>query len=582
MTQGAAGARGEPGEAGLEGPAGSTGKRGPTGLQGLPGLSIAGPPGETGLTGPTGPEGKRGPTGLQGLPGISGPQGIQGEIGPTGATGEDGEIGPTGPQGATGPTGATGATGEAGESSCSQPNYAYIGNRSGNSISVIDPISHMVTATIPLGREFVGMAADSTLRKLYVQGTDGSLTVVDGDANAVAGFGSWRESSAASFAQKRTPAVNPSNHLVYVPVDGVVRVLNGYDNSSVTHISVGGDPSVAAVMPNTNLVYIANHTNTIPVINSNTNTIYTEIKLSGPAARDNAPVVDLQCDVCCNLIYALRGDGSITVINGVCNQPENTFLPEGGATAMAVDSFLGLLYVIDSGGRAVEVFNACKPVGALPISVNRSTRLSALAVNNTTHLVYVADGGNNTAFVADGGSRSLVATVPVGGNPFAAAVLCCEADCPPGSGDCGCCGESTPGPGVFAAEGTVQPLDGSACIAFPNILLDEGGVALLCDPAHAEIQKPGLYALTVRIPVHSAGGDFDLRYALCVNDAAVFEDRLACLNGCGPSYQTGFGHFYVRLAACGCVSLPVLSFTSENPAAQQLMRAYLAIARLGN
>ena len=429
------------------------------------------------------------------------------------------------------------------------------------------------------------MAADPALRKLYVLGANGSLTVVNGDTNEVAaiemqwlGFGGGRCGGCLS-GQGHTPAVNPNNHMVYLPAGGgMVRVVNGYDNSGVGSVAVGGEPLAAAVMPTSNLVYIANNTSTIPVINSNTNTVFAEISLAGSNAGGNAPVIDVQCDTCGNLVYALRGDGCVSIIDGATHRLKKTFRPEGGAAAIAVDSFLGLLYVIDSAGCAVNVYNTCKRVGVLPVPVHMNMRLSALAVNSVTHLVYIADSGCGVAYIADGGMGNLVATVPVGGDPFAAAVLCCDQECPPGSG-CNCGESSAAAMGILTVGGNAQPLVCAVCVAFPNILLEEGGAAFLGDDTHVEIRTPGLYSLTVRVPLRSVeNGAFELRYALCVNNAAVFEDRLM---GAGPAFQTGFGQFYVRLAPGDVISVPVASYEADCPEGQQIVNAYLAVLRLG-
>jgi hypothetical protein len=392
--------------------------------------------------------------------------------------------------------------------------------------------------------------------------------------------------------QERSPAVNPNNHLVYVPGSGgMVHVFSGYDNSSVGTVYVDGNPTAAAVNPNTNLVYIANNTGTIPVVNSNTNTVVSEVR--PPSC---VPVVDIQVNPCTNQIYALRRDGSILIINGTCNCVENTFRPDCGASAIALDPSLGLLYAINSSHRAVSVFNACDFIGTLPLPVNGKTHLSSLAVNSATHLVYVTDSGNNVTFVADGGMRTLVETAPVGSAPHGAAVLACDGECPTGGGCCGNCGgsgcsgscsnaapivQAAPAPfGIFTAGNAEQPLytggDAGGFVEFSNVLLDEGDIALQRDAAHIEVQQPGLYELTARVPLHSAAGAFRFRCALQINGAAVFEETLL-----GGGAQTGHGQFYARLAKGDSLSVPILEYSTQTPQGERIVNPYLALRLIG-
>jgi len=432
------------GPQGPVGPAGMPGRPGATGPQGEPGTASA-----TGATGPTGSTGPQGPQGVPGPAGPTGSTGPQGVPGNTGATGPSGPTGSTGPQGIQGPTGATGG----GEAPCSQPAYAYVGNRGDGTLSVVDPVTHEAAGTIPVGTSPYGLAADPGLRKVYVTDAGGSsLWVVDADSGEVSA--SVPVGAGAGF-----PAVNANNRLVYVPLaGGMVAVVNGFNDQLLSYAPVGGTPVAAAVNQRTNLVYIANGTNTVPVINSNTNAIFAEVALpAGMTSRDVA------ADPCRNKILVLGGDGSVAVADGSTNAVEEVFRPAQGASAMALDPGLGLLYLVS--GDQVLVYSLCtyQEVGALDLGLPGGAQPQRVAVNGATHLVYVTDTAG-TVHVADGGANAQVSAFAGGAQPYDVAALNCEPPCPSCGGPCRCATGST---GTADFAGAVAP--GSLCLT-PRML----------------------------------------------------------------------------------------------------------------
>ena len=328
------------------------------------------------------------------------------------------------------PCAVTGSTGPAGsvESPCSQPAYACAVNQEDGTLCVIDPVTHKITGRIAVGGAPRGLAADPGLRRLYVTDTDsGTLRIIDantGEVTAPVPVG-----AGAGF-----PAVNTNNRLIYVPVadGGSVAAVNGFNGRVICHVSVGGAPVSAAVNPRTNLVYIANGTDSVPVVNSNTNTVFARIRLpDGLKARDAA------CDPCGNNVYILCGDGSVVLVCGTGGTAERVIRPAQGASALALDQGLGLLYL--ASGSRVLVYDMCKfrQVGALPLGNPPAAQPRRIAVNSVTHLVYVTDA-NGFIYIADGGTNTQVAALPGGAQPYDIAVLNCEAPCPPcGNNRCG-------------------------------------------------------------------------------------------------------------------------------------------------
>ncbi|MDR2753434.1 MAG: YncE family protein [Oscillospiraceae bacterium] len=444
-----------------------------------------------------------------------------------------------------------------GKGGCTEPAFAYAANQYDNSVSVIDPLTHQAVGQIPVDSPY-GIAVDPTMRTVYVtdNGTH-TFTVIDGNTNTVV----TQLPLESACGTDSAPAVNTNNHLVYVPMgDGMVAVVNGRDNSLMTTVEVGGRPTAAAVSTRTNLVYIANDTNEIPVINSNTNTLYAKIPLKG-----ESPATDVQADLCSNKIYVQRLNSSISVLGGNCNEEDDCFAPEGGVFSFSLDPSLGLLYVVDAARRVTAVYDACtlQKLGALPLPVTPCTQLSRVAVNSTTHLVYVTDSGAGAVYVVDGGANRVIGTVEDAKSPFGTAVLGCPADCP-GGAECGCRNGGRAGRrvGSTAPTGAPQPLGSPALRVYGGkyyydrtvaeeditgtrdwfvLPLDLAMPAKNVDMAVSDsltIQKPGVYLV-----------NFFFNYDLTNSDDAVWPS---------PKDRVGFAVF------CNDAPLPGPFFGADN------------------
>jgi len=198
--------------------------------------------------------------------------------------------------------------------------------------------------------------------------------------------------------------------------------VNGFNDQLLSFVPVGGAPAAVTVNPRTNLVYVANGTNTIPVINSNTNAIFAQVSLpDGLTARGSV------AEPCGNNIFVLCNDGSVALLNGTSNTVECVFRPGEGASAAAVDPGLGLLYL--ASGNEVLVYGLCtlNQVGVLSMSTPPPAQVMRMAVNGITHLVYITDA-YGTAYIVDGGANTQVNAVAGGARDVA--VLNCEAPCP--------------------------------------------------------------------------------------------------------------------------------------------------------
>jgi len=417
------GIQGLPGEEGPEGPTGPQGIQGPPGAEGP-----EGPTGPQGIQGPPGAEGPEGPTGLQGIQGPPGAEGPEGPTGPQGIQGPPGEEGPTGPQGATGP----------GASSCTEPPYAYVADQAEGLVQVLDPLTHDTAAVIDTPDYPHNLASDPALRKVYALSADGTLTIIDGSTNTMIDTfhlpGSYSDTS--SFA------VNPNNHLVYIPNQGgqSVVVVDGRTDTVLTEVFIDAVPHSITVDPSTNLVYVGTNDG-ISIINSNSNEVVFPTLLPGTDIRS------ILADMCtCRIVAADSQGGTLYTLDSRTGAVIDTV--QTYARGLALDASLGLLYAIDSPRHNVEVLDICtlQLAGFLPLSTDARSNLSDIAVDSRNHLVYVTDVGESQTYVVDGGMNQELAVVPSVGLASLSAVttLACPGACAKCCGGSG--GEGATGP----------------------------------------------------------------------------------------------------------------------------------------
>ena len=311
-----------------------------------------------------------------------------------------------------------------------------------------------VTATIPVGFGPSGVAVDPSTHHVYVaneqSGNQGS-TIQAGTVSVIDESGDARTGTVVANIPTRInpiePAVDPTSHNVYVtnesPDAGLVVIDESGDartGTVVAHFPVGLDPGGVAVDPTSHNVYVANADDnlshgTLSVIHepggANTGTVVANI----PVGEEP---VGVAVDPTTHKVYVTNAQsGSVSVIDESGDATSGTVVatipvPDRPG-AVAVDPTThkvyvasaaiafgadGTLSVIDESGDATSgTVVATIPVGVLP---------AAVAVDPTTHDVYVTNAENDSVSVidepGDAGNGTVVATIPVGGWPDGVAV----------------------------------------------------------------------------------------------------------------------------------------------------------------
>ncbi|HWR73335.1 MAG TPA: YncE family protein, partial [Nitrospirota bacterium] len=290
----------------------------------------------------------------------------------------------------------------------------YVTNSGANTVSVINPATGTVTATIPVGTNPYGIAINSVTSKAYVANFGSSdVSVIDIPTNSVA-------TVALTLATPYGVAVNPSNNRIYITDQwnspGDVYYINGADNTTGTLLGIMPTYSHGiAVNPNTNIAYIADWGEVLK-LDTTTNL---PVGLSFAIAGSNESAFGVAIDPSMNITIVTDTGGDLNFIDPA--DAVTTVTAAGiSLEGVALDASTHLAYIADSLADSVLVVDIASqniitaiPVGATPMGV---------ACYSSAKKLYVANSGDNTVSVIDTNSNTVVNTITVGTNPLGIAV----------------------------------------------------------------------------------------------------------------------------------------------------------------
>jgi len=290
--------------------------------------------------------------------------------------------------------------------------FAYVANFSSNTVSMIDILTSLPVATIPVGSGPWGVALSPDGKQLYVSNylassvsvidtatstaiatipvpsgpldlaftPDGTAVyVVNGDSNNVSVINTSSHTVAATVPVQSSPigvgmAVTSGGTFAYVTNSGSnsVSVISvGASPSVVQTINVGSKPRWAAVSPNNSMVYVENVTsNDVSVISVATNTVTATIPV-GSAPHGAAFSPDSSTAYVTNYL-----SNSVSVINTSSSSVISTIPGFSSPGEIAVTPDGSSAYVGTPGNNSVTVLNTANdtitttvPVGSSPIGV---------------------------------------------------------------------------------------------------------------------------------------------------------------------------------------------------------------------
>jgi len=221
-------------------------------------------------------------------------------------------------------------------------NKIYVANYYANNVTVIDGATNRTT-TVNTGTRPIAVAVNPVTNKIYVADNGSEdLTIIDGATNSTTkvGVGTFPRAVAVNQYSNKIYVVNYTSNNVSI-VDGATL--------SVTDVNVGSSPSALALNPMRDEIYVANTGDgTVTIINTSTLTPTTIAAGTSPEGIDVDPIT--------NKAYAssFLSDGAVTMIDG-SNDSTGSVLVGNYPTAVAVNSQLRQVYVVNSGGNSVSV-----------------------------------------------------------------------------------------------------------------------------------------------------------------------------------------------------------------------------------
>jgi len=238
-----------------------------------------------------------------------------------------------------------------------QTEKIYLTRVATNSVLVLDGVTLVGSATVPVGTGPSGLAVNTPTNKIYVANkTSNDISIIDGATNSV-----------------------------------------------VTVADPSANPSRVAINPVTNKVYVShNSSNTISVIDGATNAVSTAADPN--ATNPGLMVVNTTTD---KIYVANGGTNNLTVIDGATGSVAATIAVGASPVGVTVDEQTNFIYVANAGNSQtgdsgnVTVINGATNVAQTLTDPNAKNPV-AVAVNPTTNKIYVANSGSNNVTVIDG------------------------------------------------------------------------------------------------------------------------------------------------------------------------------------
>jgi YVTN family beta-propeller protein len=310
----------------------------------------------------------------------------------------------------------------------------YVTNEVSGDLSVIDPATNRVVATLALGKRPRGIRVAPDRTQLYIAlsgspisppGTDESkLPPPDRAADGIGVVDVKNLTLGTILRGPQDPeqtSVNRDGTRLYIANEdkATASVLEIASGKTIAEFEVGGEPEGVTTSPDGRFVYVTSEEhNQVSVIDTATNRVVKQFRV-GPRPRDSAFLPDSL------RAYVTSENGSsISVVDTKSHTVIGTIKLTGENVRPmgAIVSPDGhRLYVSTGrGGTVVSIDTQTnKPVG----SVDVGARPWGLALSPDGTRLYTANGPSNDVSVVDTGTLTVLAKVPVGQSPWGVVIV---------------------------------------------------------------------------------------------------------------------------------------------------------------
>ena len=311
--------------------------------------------------------------------------------------------------------------------------FAYITNAGADTVSVINTATNSLAATVRAGSHPVDAAVTPDGSSIYVTNAgSNSVSVISTATNTVVAtipvggdfpahigwtfFDHWLRSDPVHVA------ITPDGTRAFVTNAGSdnVSVINTTTHAVTAMVKVGRNPLDVAITPDSSKAYVTNaDSNSVSVINNGTNTVIATVIATVPVGSHPLNVAIAPKGAIAYITNA--GANSVTVINTATNAVVTTVGVGSHPVDAAVTPDGSSIYVTNAGSNSVSVIStatntvaATVAVGAIPVDVS---------ISPDGVYAYVTNAGSNSVSVIDTSTNAVSATVPVGALPVNAAIF---------------------------------------------------------------------------------------------------------------------------------------------------------------
>ena len=283
----------------------------------------------------------------------------------------------------------------------------YVTNLLANSVSVIDPATNTVVATVPVGNRPRQVAVTPNGAFAYVTNeSDSTVSVISAATNTVV-------ATVPVGAFPDAIAITPNGAFAYVGCSASVDVIATATDTVIATIPGVTFTGSIAITPNGASAYALS---TLPpqgdvtVIDTATNTVTTSVHVSnaarGLAITPNGSFVYVTDQSFFRVFVLSTTTNTVVGSVGLGGGEGIDFTPNGAFAYVAVPSGAA---VIDTATNTVVT---TVPAGSSPIGV---------AINPAGTFAYVTNSGSNDVSVINTSTNAVVATIPVGSRPLSVA-----------------------------------------------------------------------------------------------------------------------------------------------------------------
>jgi YVTN family beta-propeller protein len=311
----------------------------------------------------------------------------------------------------------------------------YITNERSGDLSIINPATQEVVATVPLGKRPRGIHASPDGKTIYVAlsgspiappGVDESkLPPPDKKADAIGVFDVRQNKLVRLIPAGSDPEefdLNKDGTLLYCSNEdvGLASIVEIATGNVVASIPVGPEPEGVTTSPDGKLVFVTSEQGgTVAVIDTEARKTIKTI----PVGNRPRHVVFFPDG---SKAYVTReNDGVISLIDVVRHQPVQTIElgPPGDIKPMSVILSADATKAYVSAGRGKRVFIVDTNTNTVTTSFEVGERPWGLALSPDERLLYTANGPSNDVSVVDLSTNKVIKKIKVGTSPWGVLVL---------------------------------------------------------------------------------------------------------------------------------------------------------------